>query len=334
MRRLFYTSLMLLAFAGICLNSALSAQDIILLDQNGEKVGVAKVGDKKAAEDAANIVQSKPGDAKNKVGGNAKGKVKATMANGVISITREDGSTEEINLSDARSVVISRSSKTVVGEDGQQQSQTVGKAIVIGPDGVRREIELNNNGDGVSGIADDANRPKTWMIGVSVAPVSPLLRTHLKLEEGSGLVVERVFSGGAADIAGIKANDILLFAEQKLIGTREQLSQAVNEAGADGSPVNFIILRSGEETSISVKPTEREGIAGFGGMNLDIDALGGLKGLDGMDFEFKQFGPGIIIGGQPGVDMRFEFKNEIDQRLKDMQKQVEEMHRALREDRR
>lgn len=256
--------------------------------------------------------------------------MKAKMANGVIIITRPDGSVEELNLSDARSVVISQSSKTVVGGDGQEKSQTIGKAIVVGPDGVRREIELDQNGTG--SVVNDSDRPKTWMIGVSVAPVSPLLRSHLKLEEGSGLVVERVFAGGAADVAGIKTNDILLFAEQKMIGSRKQLSEVVNEAGAEKAPVTFIVLRSGEELSVSVQPTEREGITGFGGMNMDLDALGGLEGLDGMDFEFKRFGPGIIIGGQPGIDMRFEFENRIDKQLEDMRRQVEEMHRALRED--
>jgi hypothetical protein len=322
MKNFFYVTLGLFAF---CFSSV-SAQDIILLDQNGEKVGVAKVGEKKEAAKSAKIVIKKD-DKQPADKADSKGKVKATMANGVITIVNEDGSIEEINLADAQSVMISRSSKSVVGEDGKPQMKSTGKAILIGPDGVRREIVLDEDG---SSESSSANRPKTWMIGVSVQPVSSLLRTHLKLDDGGGLVVTRVFRGGAAERAGILKDDILLFADQKLIGDRKQLAEVVNEAGADGSPLTFTILRSGDETSISVEATEREGMGGLQAMDLNIDALGGLNGLDGLDLEFKQFGPGIIIGDGGEFDLRFEANDRINDRLKQMQQQMDEVRRALR----
>lgn len=318
MKRLFILPLCL---AALCSVPAM-AQDIILLNQDGEKVGVAKdVDNKKVVKD---------GDIEIKVEANP-GKESATIENGVITVVGPDGEVQKFKMSDARSVTITRSSNTVVGEDGQRKVETRGKAILIGPDGVRREIDLGDGNVG-GGSVTSSTMPKTWMIGVSCEEASPVLRSQLKLESDIGLVVTRVLAGGAAEKAGLKDNDILLFADQKPIANRKQLSKIVNEAGAAGNDVSFTVLRAGAEVSVSVTPTEREGMNQMmielgrpGGFGMSLPGFG-----DGTKFEFRQLGPGIILedgfGGKfDAREIHKELMGDMEERMQRIQEEMEAM---------
>jgi hypothetical protein len=314
MNRISIISLFLIALLSV---PALG-QDIILLNQDGEEVGVAKVDEKKTpvADD------SKP----------EAGKGGAKLENGVITVTKADGTTQQFKMSDARSVTITRSSKSVVGEDGQQKTVKTGKAILIGPDGVRREIDLGSGGLNGGSVAK-SNAPKTYMIGVSCTPASPVLRSQLQLEEGFGLVITRVLRGGAAENGGFQNNDIVMFADQKPVGDRKTLSKIVNEAGTDGNDITFTLLRGGEEISATVTPTEREGVnqmmgalnPGFDGFEMDFPGFG-----PGMDFEFKQFGPGIIIG-RGGKGEAGALGADFEEQMQRIREEMEEMRQRMRD---
>lgn len=302
-----------------------SAQDIILLNQDGEKVGVAKdVEGEKIVGDQA----KKPA-----ADGEAK-KGSATLENGIITIVGPDGKVEQFELSDAKSFTVTRSSKTVVDEEGNRKRESVNKAILIGPDGVRREINL---GDGSNnGSATKAKKEKTWMIGASCEPVTPVLRAQLRLDETMGLVVTRVLRGGNAADAGLQVNDILMYADQKPVGNRKQLSEVVNAAGSAGTDIALMFLRGGEEMSIKVKPAEREDVDEIGDIGVMKLQGMGLRGFgDNMDFEFKQFGPGIIIGrGGFGEDGGFEERHrkmieEQQKRMEQFEKRMEDMRRRM-----
>ncbi|QEG20233.1 PDZ domain-containing protein [Mariniblastus fucicola] len=308
----------------LCCSSAF-AQEIILLNQDGEKVGIAKDLEEKGTVVGKAIRIDADGDAE---------KGSATIENGVITVVKPDGSVEEFKMSDAKSVTITRSSKTVVGEDGQQKLESTGKAILVGPDGVRREIDLGSGGLG--GVVSESKGPKTWMIGVSCQPVSAVLRSQLKIDEETGLVITRVLRGGAAEQAGFAKNDIVMYADQKPVMTQKDLSTIVNEAGAEGLDVVFTVLRGGEEISLTVTPTEREGVNQMM-VELGPDFGQNFPGFGpGMNFEFKQFGPGIILGEGGdfadgfGGGIRLEMMDEFNEKIRRMEERMEEMRRGMR----
>jgi len=318
MRRSTVLSLCLVAL----LSSSAFAQDIILLNQDGEKVGVAKDIEKQT------IV--KEGDDAKVVANDAE-KGSATIENGVITVIGPDGKAQTFRMSDAKSVTITRSSNTVVGEDGKRKVERRGKAILIGPDGIRREIDLG--GGGLGGSVTESQVPKTWMIGVSCKTASPVLRAQLQLDDDIGLVVTRVLQGGAAEDAGFKTNDILMFADQKPIGNRKQLSEVVNGAGAAGNDVAFTILRAGEEVSVSVTPTEREGVSQMMGelgpgiqLPFELPEIG-----PGADFEFRQFGPGVILP-RDMKDLHTEMMGDMEEKMKRIQEEVDAMRGLLNDD--
>ena len=315
-------SIVTLSLFALC--SSATAQDIILLNQDGEKVGVAKdVAEKVVPKAEGDSAKGEAVEAK-KAGENGS----ASIKDGVITVIGPEGKAKTFKMSDARSVTITRSSKTVVGDDGKPKVMRQGKAILIGPDGVRREIELGEGGLG--GTVVETKAPKTWMIGISCQPASKVLRAQLQLEEDMGLVITRVLQGGAAENAGIQANDILMFAEQKPIGNRKQLSEVVNEAGAAGNDVTFTVLRGGEEISLTATPTEREG------MQQVMSDLGGgvrvFEGFPGMapgaDFEFRQFGPGIILDRGAGGRFDMEHFGDVRERHREM---IEKMNERVKQ---
>lgn len=322
-------SILSLFVVALCCMPAM-AQDIILLNQDGEKVGVAKDVEKKTVVEEA-VKPKATADAKPEKGS-------ATLKNGVITVVGPDGKVTEFNMSDARSVTVTRSSKTVVDENGERKRESVNKAIVIGPHGIRREIDLGSGGNG--GMVSESKAPKTWMIGASCREASTVLRAQLRLPEGMGLVVTQVLRGSAAAQAGLQVNDVLMFADQTRLENRKQLTDFVNEAGAAGNEIPFTLLRGGDEIKVTVTPTEREGVTDvmaelgprLGGFGMDMPVFGG-----DMDFEFKQFGPGIIIGrgaGGAGIDvekMHREMMGDIETRMKRMREEMKEIQRRMKD---
>ena len=283
-----------------------NAQDIILLNQDGEEVGVAKDVEEKKVSPAAAAKEP------------AADQESATIEGGVVKIIGPDGAVQQFNMSDARSISITRSTKTVIGEDGQPRTETQGKAILVGPDGVRREVDLEN---GAADTVSSTPVPKSWTIGVSYQAASPALRSQLQLDDDIGLVVKQVLGGSAAEKSGLKANDILVFAEQKPVTSQKQLSEILNEAGANGNDVSLTVLRGGEELSITVTPTERQ-TSGLVGGDLDL-VLPRLKllGRGGELLEPRGFG---------GGDVR-EVHREMMQEVREKMKRMREDMKALRQ---
>ncbi len=300
------------------------AQDIILLNKDGEKVGVAKDAPEEAKP--ATVVPAETSETK---------PAGATLENGVITITHADGTTEEIILANASSVTISSSSQTTVDENGESKIVSNRKAIVTGPDGVRREITLDGDGG-----AQKRAVKKSWMIGLNCTPVSGVLRSQLKLEEGCGLVVSNVLRGGPAEKAGIQVNDVLMYMDTEALGTNRQLTENVDEAGANDQSVSLLLLRGGEEVSVSVEPAEREGVRQIlGGGGFGAGAFPGFPadGFPGFDMKMMQMGTGLILdvdeNGHIVPKFGGEGFGEGAGRIKEMKDRIEELSKKLREQR-
>ena len=152
---------------------------------------------------------------------------------------------------------------------------TQGRIVVVGPDGIRREYDLNDaegravilQMDGgtdalaelesLSGRAAGAENTgpqateERMVIGVVCEEASKLLRRHLKLDD-AGLVVLGVSEGRPAAEAGIEVDDVLVSVNDQRLQTREQLVELVTNA--DGKPLQVTLLRDGEPRTIAVTP--------------------------------------------------------------------------------
>lgn len=102
----------------------------------------------------------------------------------------------------------------------------------------------------------------THWIGVGCSPSTETLRSQLKLESGTGLVVDHVFPDSPAAKAGLKVHDLLLKArhgeESVDLHSLVDLAKAVSAAKIEELKIE--LLRAGERQTIAVTPIERPAI--------------------------------------------------------------------------
>lgn len=298
---------------------------IKIINRDGESVDSAELGQgnpiEKAAQPAAGLLGVRP-----RLGAFGAAGAMIQNNNGKITIINPDGEKQEIDVTGARSVSMSHSSKTVV-VDGVTKQEVVGKAVVVDADGERHEYNLapseagaNGPMPGFRGTVRAGSSSNGFMIGVNCRTVSALLAAQLQLEPGTGLVVQSVSRDSPAANAGIKKHDILMFAEDRGLSRISDLNDVVNKAGKEDTKVSLTVIRGGKEIGIDVGVAERP--AG------QSSPIAGFPGLPGLNFELRQALPGAIID-LPAAE-RFELVLPKIQGLsEEMQEQMDLMREQM-----
>jgi membrane-associated protease RseP (regulator of RpoE activity) len=98
-------------------------------------------------------------------------------------------------------------------------------------------------------------QPPAFWIGVSVSPVEPALRAHLKLPSDQGLLATEVVADGPAAKAGLKVNDILLTMAWKPLKDQATLIDLVQKNG--DKAVAVVIIREGNRQTLELTPQRR-----------------------------------------------------------------------------
>lgn len=215
--------------------------------------------------------------------------------------------------------VESRSSST---NGDEPQVKTEGRIVVIGPDGVKKEYDLNapegralilemeggldalkvleGQAVGSSKAAADAEPAKERvMIGVACEEAPQLLRKHLKLDN-AGLVVLSVSDKSPAADAKIEPDDVLVSLNDRQLQTIEQLMEVVSTL--DGQPARLQIIRSGSPLEVTVTPRKMTvpdlAPATEEGESTALD----VPRLPGRNQRLNRLFPGIIIDEQFPAD--------------------------------
>jgi membrane-associated protease RseP (regulator of RpoE activity) len=95
-----------------------------------------------------------------------------------------------------------------------------------------------------------------YYIGVSASPPDDILRAHVKLPDGQGLLITEVVPQSPAEKSGVKKYDILLKLDDKPLDRPENLAQQVQAVG--GKPATLFLYRAGKPITISVQPEPRK----------------------------------------------------------------------------
>ncbi len=135
--------------------------------------------------------------------------------------------------------------------------------------------------------------PDGFWIGIPVGKVDEVLRSHLDLPEGTGLVIIGVVPESPAARAGLKPGDILLTFDTKPVADAKALRAQVRASGEKLVPLG--IVRGGKKLTIEVTPERRK--APLNRTEFNLGAVGG-----GGRVQF--IGPGVVVqreGAVPGV---------------------------------
>lgn len=167
----------------------------------------------------------------------------------------------------------------------------------------------------IVGTPHQAELPKYW-IGLAGGAIPPdhVLRAHVDLPEGQGLLVATVVPESPAEKAGVKQHDILLRANGAELHEMHDLIDLVLNEGEKKGQIALEILRKGAHETLNLTPEERpadagpvqlgrqgpigEGFGAVGPEGIPQELLQQFRGR--VPFEFRNFGPDVAVGGGHG----------------------------------
>ncbi len=91
-------------------------------------------------------------------------------------------------------------------------------------------------------------------LGLVLSPLPELLRRNLGLEEGQGLLIQRVEPQSPAGRAGLQPGDVILAAGNQPVGAAEELAAQWRQAREEGRPLLLRIGRAGGTVFVAVEP--------------------------------------------------------------------------------
>jgi membrane-associated protease RseP (regulator of RpoE activity) len=146
--------------------------------------------------------------------------------------------------------------------------------------------------------------PQYW-IGLLGGPIPPdhMLRAQIDLPENEGLLVQNVVPNSPASKAGLKQFDILVKANGKELHEMQDLVELVATEGPKKGDIKLDVLRRGKTENLTITPEERPSNAAMPRPNVLGGGFGGTQFGDPNDMlqQFRNFGPGVIVGGGNGV---------------------------------
>lgn len=92
---------------------------------------------------------------------------------------------------------------------------------------------------------------KQGWIGIAIQDLTPALAKSLKLSIFNGALVHEVFQNGSADIAGLRAGDVIVKADGQLIADAKNVSNLIAKSSPD-QKILFKILRDEKFVEVEV----------------------------------------------------------------------------------
>jgi membrane-associated protease RseP (regulator of RpoE activity) len=146
--------------------------------------------------------------------------------------------------------------------------------------------------------------PQYW-IGLLGGPIPPdhMLRAQVDLPENEGLLVQSVVPNSPASKAGLKQFDILVKANGKELHEMQDLVDLVASEGPKKGEIKLDVLRRGKTENLTITPEDRPANAAMPRPNMLGGAFGNQPFADPNDMlqQFRNFGPGVIVGGGNGI---------------------------------
>ncbi len=144
------------------------------------------------------------------------------------------------------SVVVFCISTVANGQQNQEEN-----VIRIGPDrGAQNESSRRP-------VRQQAMIVSQYWIGIEGGEAPPALRSHLRLNEDQGLLINRVMPDSPADEGELKVYDVVTRVNGKPVRTISQLSEHVGEQGERKGRLAVEIIREGRPNTVWVTPSER-----------------------------------------------------------------------------
>ena len=131
----------------------------------------------------------------------------------------------------------------------------INTAIVASGQGIGFAIPINLAKDIIVALKNEGEVTRGWL-GVAIQDLNGDMAEYYGIEEKQGVFVADVFEGDPADMAGIKAKDIILEVNGEKIKTSRQLTGMIARIPV-GDSAKIKILRDGKENTFKVEIAKR-----------------------------------------------------------------------------
>jgi len=138
----------------------------------------------------------------------------------------------------------------------------INTAIVAGGQGIGFAIPVNLAKNIIVQLKSFGEVTRGWL-GVGIQDISEEVAEYYGIKEKKGVLVTEVFPGDPADLAGIKAKDVILSVNGKTVESARQLTSMIADISV-GDTIQIKINRNGKTQTIDVKIAKREETKIFG----------------------------------------------------------------------
>ncbi|MBI4615823.1 MAG: PDZ domain-containing protein, partial [Planctomycetes bacterium] len=119
------------------------------------------------------------------------------------------------------------------------------------------EVLKGQQGDEKEPEGEKSEAPKgKAFLGISLAPVTPAIRSQLNLEEGAGVLVAGVLADGPAAKGGLEKNDVVVAIDGKKIASIEDVAGVMAKL-KPGQEITLKIVRAAGEVEKKVTLGEK-----------------------------------------------------------------------------
>jgi serine protease Do len=132
----------------------------------------------------------------------------------------------------------------------------INTAIVAQAQGIGFAIPINMAKEILEDLKTSGKITRGWL-GLTSQNITDDMRQNLKLKDRQGTLVGNVFTGDAADQAGIKIGDVILEVAGQTVKDDRELGQIVAKLHV-GSKVNVKVFRNGKEITLPIVIAERK----------------------------------------------------------------------------
>ncbi len=127
-----------------------------------------------------------------------------------------------------------------------------GNQFSSGSIGVGFAISINRVTKIVEELKENGSINRNFNVGFRIQGIDDKLAKYYNLENKDGVIVTQVLKGGIADNAGLKTEDIIIFANDEKITNEQDLIFAINDMRV-GDILKLKVLRNGSEEIIEMK---------------------------------------------------------------------------------
>jgi serine protease Do len=127
-----------------------------------------------------------------------------------------------------------------------------GNQFSSGSIGVGFAISINRVMEIVEELKEKGKIDRSFEVGFRIQAIDDKLAKYYKLDSKEGVIVTQILSGGISDKAGLKAEDIIIYANDEEITNEQDLVFIINDMKV-GDVLKLKVLRDGNEEIIEMK---------------------------------------------------------------------------------